>query len=323
MTDHDSRPEVPGRARRVRIAAEQAGQRLDNFLLRELKGIPKSRVYRLLRKGEVRVNGGRSMPEYKLAAGDEVRLPPVRVAEDAEAGAPPARLRRQLEAAILYEDESLLVLNKPPGVAVHGGSGIRYGVIEGLRSLRPNAPFLELVHRLDRDTSGCLMVAKRRSRLRQLHELLRAGGVEKRYVSLLGGRLPRGVVPVEAPLDRFHRQGGERMVRVADAGKQARTVFRTLERFPEATLAEVRIYTGRTHQIRVHAVHLGHPVIGDDKYGSREINKPFRQLGLRRLFLHAQGLVLHWPDAQPLTLTAPLYEDLEDVLARLRAADRR
>lgn len=307
--------------RRIRIDAEQAGQRIDNFLLRELKGVPKTRIYRLLRKGEVRVNGRRSTPEYKLAAGDEVRLPPVRVAEDA-ADLPPGRgLLAQLEAAIIYEDEGLLVLNKPPGIAVHGGSGVRHGVIEGLRALRPAAPFLELVHRLDRDTSGCLLIAKRRSVLRLLHELLRSDAVEKRYLTLLGGNLPRGPVPVEAPLDRFHLQGGERMVRVTDAGKHARTVFRAVERFRGATLAEARIDTGRTHQIRVHAAHLGHPVVGDDKYGNREINKLFREQGVRRLFLHAQSLTLHWPDAEPLTLTAPLFEDLETALAHLRTRD--
>lgn len=305
----------------MRIGAEQAGQRLDNFLLRELKGVPKSRIYRLLRKGEVRVNGGRSGPEYKLADGDEVRLPPVRTAAEQDVAPPAKGLLQQLEAAIIYEDDGLVVLNKPPGVAVHGGSGVRHGVIEGLRALRPSAPFLELVHRLDRDTSGCLMIAKRRSRLRQLHELLRNGGVEKRYVTLLAGKLPRGVIPVEASLNRFQLQGGERMVRVADEGKEARTVFRTLERFPGATLAEARIDTGRTHQIRVHAAHLGHPVVGDDKYGDREINKAFREFGVRRLFLHAQGLTLHWQDKPPLALTAPLYQDLDEVLVRLRAQD--
>ncbi|HEX5514199.1 MAG TPA: 23S rRNA pseudouridine(955/2504/2580) synthase RluC [Gammaproteobacteria bacterium] len=308
--------------RRIRIDAEQAGQRVDNFLLRELKGVPKSRIYRLLRKGEVRVNGGRSSPEYKLVAGDEVRVPPVRVGEESEAMPPSQGLLAQLEAAIFYEDAGLLALNKPPGIAVHGGSGVRHGVIEGLRALRPTAPFLELVHRLDRDTSGLLLIAKRRSRLRQLHEQLRSGEVEKHYIALLAGRLPRGPVPVEAPLDRFQLQGGERMVQVAADGKHARTVFRATERFPGATLVDARIDTGRTHQIRVHALHLGHPVIGDDKYGDREVNKAFRELGVRRLFLHAHSLVLPQQDAEPLTLTAPLFKDLDDVLARLRAQEK-
>lgn len=306
--------------RHIRIAAEQAGQRVDNFLLRELKGVPKSRIYRLLRRGEVRVNGGRSNPDYKLAIGDEVRLPPVRTGDSADNTPPGKGLLAQLETAILYEDSTLLALNKPPGIAVHGGSGVRHGVIEGLRALRPNAPFLELVHRLDRDTSGLLLVAKRRSRLRQLHEQLRGNTIEKRYLALLAGRLPRGPVPVEAPLDRF-QLGGERMVRVAESGRHARTVFRATERFPGATLVEARIDTGRTHQIRVHAQHLGHPVIGDDKYGDREVNKLFRGAGVRRLFLHAHGLTLPQEGGEPLELTAPLYKDLDEVLARLRAQE--
>jgi 23S rRNA pseudouridine955/2504/2580 synthase len=323
VIDHQSNSEVPAQARRVRIGDEQAGQRLDNFLLRELKGVPKSRIYRLLRKGEVRVNGGRSTPTYKLSAGDEVRLPPVRTAAEVDDGPPARRLLDQLEAAIIYEDDGLLVLNKPPGIAVHGGSGIRHGVIEGLRALRPSAPFLELVHRLDRDTSGCLLIAKRRSRLRELHELLREGGIEKRYLALLAGRLPRGPVPVEASLDKFQLQGGERIVRVADAGKQARTVFRAVERFGDATLAEARIDTGRTHQIRVHGAYLTHPVVGDDKYGDREVNKAFRPFGVRRLFLHAHGLTVHWANKAPLVLEAPLYDDLQEVLTRLRAREER
>lgn len=306
--------------RHIRIATEQAGQRVDNFLLRELKGVPKSRIYRLLRRGEVRINGARSSPNYRLVAGDEVRLPPVRTAESASNAPPGKGLLAQLEAAILYEDGTLLALNKPPGIAVHGGSGVRHGVIEGLRALRPSAPFLELVHRLDRDTSGLLLIAKRRSRLRTLHEQLRSNHIEKRYLALLSGRLPRGPVPVEAPLDRF-QQGGERMVRVAESGRHARTVFRATERFPGATLVDARIDTGRTHQIRVHAQHLGHPVIGDDKYGDREVNKTFREVGVRRLFLHAHELVLPQDDAEPLVLAAPLFKDLDDVLARLRAQE--
>jgi 23S rRNA pseudouridine955/2504/2580 synthase len=308
--------------RHIQIDPEQAGQRVDNFLLRELKGVPKSRIYRLLRKGEVRVNGGRSTPEYRLVAGDQVRLPPVRTSTAAETAPPGKGLLAQIEASIIHEDNHLLVLNKPPGIAVHGGSGIRHGVIEGLRALRPTAPFLELVHRLDRETSGLLMIAKRRSRLRQLHELLRNDAIEKHYIALLSGRLPRGPVPVEAPLDRFHLQGGERMVRVDGAGRHARSVFRATERFPGATLVDAVIDTGRTHQIRVHAQHIGHPVIGDDKYGDKEANKTFRELGVRRLFLHAHHLVIPWPDDEPLTLTAPLFNDLEDVLTRLRAQEK-
>lgn len=307
----------------IQVDSEQAGQRIDNFLLRELKGVPKSRVYRLLRRGEVRVNGRRSSPAYRLAAGDEVRLPPVRRSDDVEELPPSEGLLAQIEASIMYEDERLLALNKPPGLAVHGGSGVRHGIIEGLRALRPQAPFLELVHRLDRETSGLLMIAKRRSCLRQLHELLRDDVVEKHYIALLAGRLPRGPVPVEAPLHRFHLQGGERVVRVADSGRYSRSVFRATERFPGVTLVDALIDTGRTHQIRVHAQHIGHPVIGDDKYGEKSVNRTFRELGVRRLFLHAYQVVIPWPDAEPQTLSAPLYSDLNDVLTRLRAQEQK
>jgi len=317
----DSKPisEVPAtsRVRRVRVAPDDAGQRIDNFLLRELKGVPKSRIYRLLRKGEVRVNGGRCDAVYRLQAGDEVRLPPVRQGLDEPEPGPSAGLQARLAAAVIYEDDRVLVLNKPAGVAVHGGSGIAHGVIEALRAARPNAPFLELVHRLDRDTSGCLLIAKKRSALRVLHELFRGDGVDKRYLALLSGRLPRGRIPVEAALDRFQLQGGERMVRVAEEGKASRSVFRAVQRFPDYTLAEVEISTGRTHQIRVHAAHLGHPIGGDEKYGDKTINKALRTIGLRRLFLHAHSLTVAWPDAAPLQVTAPLAEDLARVIERL------
>lgn len=320
VKDSATNPEVPaGGVRRLRVGEDSAGQRIDNFLVRELKGVPKTRVYRLLRKGEVRVNGGRIDAAYRLALGDEVRIPPVRQGEGAAPSQPAAALLERVERSVLVEDEQLLVLNKPAGIAVHGGSGIAHGVIEALRVLRPKAPFLELVHRLDRETSGCLLIAKRRSALRQLHELLRNGGFEKRYLALLAGKLPRGAIPVEVALDRTQVRGGERMVEVSSEGKHARSVFRAVQRFPGATLAEVEIATGRTHQIRVHAAHLGHPVIGDDKYGDREVNKAFRAHGLKRLFLHAHSLRVHWPDRPPLEVSAPLTEDLEQVLARMSA----
>jgi 23S rRNA pseudouridine955/2504/2580 synthase len=307
--------------RRLQIGGEQAGQRVDNFLVRELKGVPKSRIYRLLRRGEVRINGGRVDATYRLQQGDEVRLPPVRVSVEDEQQ-PAQRLLSTLQDAILYEDDRLLVLNKPSGVAVHGGSGVLHGVIEGLRALRPKAPFLELVHRLDRDTSGCLMIAKRRSALRELHELLREGGVQKRYLALLAGKLPRGSVPVEVALDRFQLQGGERMVKVSHQGKHARSVFRAVQRFPQVTLAEVDIATGRTHQIRVHAAHLGHPVIGDEKYGDKDINKQLRALGLSRLFLHAHSLAVRWTQRPEFVISAPLGEDLQQVLDALTGAGK-
>lgn len=322
VNPHSSQPALPApQVRRVRIGAEEAGQRIDNYLIRELRGVPRSRLYRLLRRGEVRVNGGRVEATYRLAEGDELRLPPVRVSAD-DQSRPGGRLLERLADSILYEDDRVLVLNKPAGVAVHGGSGVVHGVIEGLRALRPQAPFLELVHRLDRDTSGCLMLAKKRSALRELHGQLREQRLEKRYLALLAGKLPRGRIPVEAALERSQLRGGERMVKVDGEGRHARSLFRTVERFAGATLAEVDIATGRTHQIRVHAAHLGHPVVGDDKYGDREINRQFRHLGLRRLFLHAQSLSLRWKDGGELSLVAPLSEDLQRVVETLRNGSR-
>lgn len=311
--------------RHVVISAEEAGQRVDNYLLRTFKGIPKSRVYRLLRKGEVRVNGGRVAPTYRLREADRLRLPPVRLDSVAEpAGDVPGWLAQQLREAVLYEDDVLLVLDKPSGVAVHGGSGVRMGVIEALRGMRPREQTLELVHRLDRETSGCLMIAKRRSALRELHRALRDGEVEKRYLALLDGKLPRGPFPVEEALDRRHMRGGERHVQVGAAGKAARTVFRPLERYGSTTLVEADIATGRTHQIRVHAAHVGHPVLGDDKYGDRARNKLLRELGLKRLFLHAHELRLQRPNGNDeLVISAPLSPDLRAVLDKLEGAAAR
>lgn len=304
--------------RRVIIGAEQAGQRIDNFLQRELKGLPKTRVYRLLRKGEVRVNRGRVDATYRLQDGDEVRIPPVRLADPQAPVPAPDHLLQRLTAAAVYEDERLLVLDKPSGMAVHGGSGIRHGVIELLRAQRPQAKFLELVHRLDRDTSGLLLIAKKRSALRELHEMLREGRIHKNYLTLLAGRLPRGTVPVEAALDRHNVQGGERVVKVASSGKHSRTLFRAVERYGEATLTEAQIHTGRTHQIRVHAAHIGHPVLGDDKYGDAELNRRFKALGLKRLFLHAHKLELDWGDERaPLVLSAPLPPELRSHIDQL------
>ncbi|QIT55515.1 RluA family pseudouridine synthase [Aquisalimonas sp. 2447] len=283
--------------RHVEVGAGSEGQRIDNFLARELKGIPKARVHRLLRRGEVRVNGGRVRSGARLTAGDTVRIPPVK--QDAPrqgSGGPPQKLAQQLECAILHEDKRLLVLNKPSGLAVHSGSGIQWGVIEVLRGLRPDAPYLELVHRLDRETSGCLLIAKRRSELRRLHGVIREGGLEKRYLALVQGRLPRHPLPVEARLDRNARQQGERTVQVSTSGQTARSIFRRSEVFADATLADVWIGTGRTHQIRVHAAHAGHPVAGDDRYGDEQWNRRLKAKGLRRLFLHASSL--QWQDPE-------------------------
>jgi 23S rRNA pseudouridine955/2504/2580 synthase len=305
--------------RQVVIDGDNAGQRIDNFLLGCLKGVPKSHIYRILRKGEVRVNKGRIRANYRLQAGDTVRIPPVRVAERKEKPRPGAKLLDQLEQAILYEDKRLLVLNKPSGVAVHGGSGLNYGVIEALRLLRPDERQLELVHRLDRDTSGCLLIAKRRSALRTLHELLRQNGVDKRYIALVSGRWRKDRINVEAPLQKNQLQGGERIVRVSREGKPAQTLFRVRERFPEATLVEARLVTGRTHQIRVHLAHLGTPILGDEKYGNDGANRHMRGLGLKRLFLHAESIGIRWPDEQgELRIEAPLEDSLKQLLDKLR-----
>lgn len=316
-----------GAVRQRSITADEAGQRIDNFLLHELKGLPKSRVYRLLRRGEVRVNRGRIGPEYRLREDDIVRIPPVVLEARAPAAAVPQSWAERLAESVLYENDGLIVLNKPSGLAVHGGSGLDFGLIEALRRLRPKAPFLELVHRLDRDTSGCLVVAKRRSTLRELHDRFRTGeGLEKRYLALLAGNLPRGRVPVELRLDRKGERGGERLVRVSAQGKIARSVFKAVTRFDGATLAEVVIDTGRTHQIRVHAAAIGHPVAGDEKYGDKGANRRFRALGLRRLFLHAASLSFPLEGSERsrnVTAEAPLGNDLRNVLERLSEADNR
>jgi 23S rRNA pseudouridine955/2504/2580 synthase len=308
----------------LRVDPEREGQRIDNFLLARARGVPRSHIYRVLRRGEVRVNKGRVKASYRLRAGDLVRLPPLRVGErDRSAPAPAGRLRA-LASAVLFEDDRLLAVNKPAGFAVHGGSGLDFGVIEAMRQLRPGQE-LELVHRLDRDTSGCLLLAKRRSALRELHRLIREGRVEKRYLALLVGSLPGRDVTVDAPLRRNVLKSGERVVRVSEAeGKDSRTVFRRLRQYGGLTLVEARLITGRTHQIRVHAAHLGAPVAGDDKYGDALANRSLRGLGLKRLFLHAAALRCQpgYRDA-PLHVEAPLPQALEAVLARLAAGDAR
>lgn len=302
----------------VKISSEAAGQRIDNFLLARLKGVPRSRVYKLLRGGEVRVNKGRVKPAYRLSAGDLVRVPPVRRPEAGSPALPSSAVTARLAAAVLYEDDRVLVIDKPSGLAVHGGSGIGVGVIEALRAMRPGQE-LELVHRLDRETSGCLVIGKRRSALRALHRQLREGEVTKRYRALLAGSLPRRVVEVTLPLRKFQLRGGERMVQVdPEAGKPARTVFRRAEAYGGATLTDVELYTGRTHQIRVHAASLGAPVAGDEKYGSAEDNRAFRELGLKRLFLHAAALSFRpREDGDTVRVEAPLPPELQSVLEKL------
>ena len=309
-------------ARTVRIPDDRAGQRLDNFLLGQLKGAPRSLVYKLVRSGQVRINGGRAKAERKLEVGDEVRIPPVRIESPQDAGrSPPKGMLAAMEASVVFEDARLLAINKPSGVASHGGSGISFGAIETMRVLRPRDN-LELVHRLDRDTSGLLVLAKKRSALTELQRLLRedhGSGIEKRYLALLVGRMPDGVMSVDVPLHVGLRQGGERHVQVNPDGKPSMSHFRMLERRGGQSYCEIRIETGRTHQIRVHAQHIGHPVAGDDKYGDAAANKRLReQVGLKRLFLHAATLEFALDGGKaPYRLNAPLLPELIEVLDRL------
>lgn len=304
----------------IKVPEDRAGQRLDNFLLGQLKGAPRSLVYKLVRSGQVRVNGGRAKADRKLDGGEEVRIPPVNLNEVGDKAPPPASFLQRMEEAIVFEDAKLLVINKPTGVASHGGSGISHGAIETMRALRPNMN-LELVHRLDRDTSGLLIIAKKRSALVELQALLREdhGGIQKRYLTLLAGRMPDGVMSVDAPLHVGLRQGGERHVQVNAIGKPSLSHFKVLERRGGQSYCEVRIETGRTHQIRVHAQHIGHPVAGDDKYGDPAVNKRFReQIGLKRLFLHAASLEFALDGGKtPYVLNAPLPPDLVDAMNKL------
>lgn len=302
----------------LEVSPELAGQRIDNFLRTQLKGVPKTLIYRILRKGEVRVNKGRIKPEYKLQAGDVVRVPPLRLPERDEPAPLAIGLLERLEAAIVHEDKALIVMNKPAGIAVHGGSGLSFGVIEALRQLRPDAKELELVHRLDRDTSGLLMVAKKRSMLRHLHQALRGDGVDKRYMALVRGRWETSKKQVSAPLEKNTLRSGERMVEVSDQGKEALTLFRVLRRFGDfATLVEAKPVTGRTHQIRVHARHAGHSIAGDSKYGDEAFTQEIRELGGKRLFLHAYALRVPLPDGDELELEAPVDEMWAQTLERL------
>lgn len=302
------------------ISDDEAGQRLDNFLLAKLKGVPKSLIYRIVRKGEVRVNKGRVKPDYKLQADDMVRIPPVRVAEKNETPIS-TKLNKvaELEQHILYEDDVLLVLNKPSGIAVHGGSGLTFGVIEALRALRPQARFLELVHRIDRDTSGILLVAKKRSALRNLHEQLREKIVQKDYLALVRGQWQSHTKIIKAPLLKNELASGERIVRVSEEGKPSETRFSIEERYPTATLIKASPITGRTHQIRVHTQFAGHPIALDDKYGDREFDQKMQNIGLHRLFLHAYAIrFIHPKTEEQMIITAPLDHTLKSVLATLR-----
>lgn len=307
-----------GHVRHVTIDGDSAGQRLDNYLLRELKGVPRTRIYRAFRKGEVRVNKGRTKADYRIKAGDVLRIPPIRVPETSEPAVIPRRWSEILLKSIVYEDKGLLVINKPSGLAVHGGSGLSYGLIECLRQTRPEDKYLELIHRIDRDTSGCVMVAKRRPVLREIHRQLRASTVDKRYLALVRGHWPKHSRVIDAPLFKFKLPSGENRVRVAKEGKEAVTRFNVIERYSNATLIEARPVTGRTHQIRVHAQHAGHPLLGDDKYSSDEDGRFCAEIGLKRLFLHAQSLGFTLPEQGRMSFEAPLDPVLERVLESLR-----
>ena len=299
--------------RRVRIDSELSNQRIDNFLRRELPGVPKGRLYRLIRKGEVRVNGRRIKAEYRLEEGDEVRIPPVRLADPA---APPSPDKAaSISEQVLYEDKNLIVVNKPGGVAVHGGSGISHGVIELLRAARPELRDLSLVHRLDRETSGCLVIAKRRSALRALHEKFREGVVEKNYLALVVGDWQLGDILIDKPLLVTHRRQGERHVIVSEDGKQAATRVRLARPYTAMSLLQCQPLTGRTHQIRVHLLSEGFPVAGDERYGDPDVNRRLRKAGLPRLFLHAQSIAFPDPHGNELHFTAPLSQDLEQFLS--------
>jgi 23S rRNA pseudouridine955/2504/2580 synthase len=304
----------------VTIDPDLEGQRIDNYLRTFLKGVPKSLIYRILRKGEVRVNKKRVKPEYKLQPNDELRIPPVRVSEPTDLPSTKLNKVSSLENHILYEDDCLIVLNKPSGTAVHGGSGLSFGVIEALRALRPQQKFLELVHRLDRDTSGCLLIAKKRSALKNLHEQLRDRKVDKRYQALVAGEWPANRFKVKAPLLKNTLKSGERVVLVNDEGKPSETRYRILESFNQATLVEASPVTGRTHQIRVHCLHAGHPIAADNRYGDKDFDHRTSKLGLKRLFLHAHSLAFIHPNTEErVTYKAPLEPSLVDVLKRLRS----
>ena len=299
------------------ISADQSGQRIDNYLLSRLKGVPKSRVYRLLRKGEVRVNKGRIRPEYRLVEGDVVRVPPIRVSKQVVA-APGRSLRGVLAKSILLETEDFLVINKPCGLAVHGGSGINLGVIESLRAMRGPHDYLELAHRLDRDTSGCLLIAKSRRVLKHVQDQMRHRSMDKRYITLVSGRWAKERREINAPLLKQTLASGERIVRANSEGKQSLTRFKLLKHYANASLLEVKLETGRTHQIRVHCQLVGHPLAGDPKYGNESFNQRLREKGLKRLFLHAAELAFTAPaSGERVKVRAPLPAELEALLEKL------
>ena len=307
--------------RTIEVGPDRDGQRLDNALVALLKGVPKAHIYRLLRTGQVRVNGRRVKPDTRLAAGDALRIPPVRMATRPEAGVPPRAMLEAVQCAVIFEDRDFLAIDKPAGIASHGGSGIAFGAIELLRAARPEE-HLELAHRLDRDTSGVLVFARSRRGLTGVQALIRDAETKKQYLCLMTGTLARAKFDVNVPLRKSVLAGGERMVRVDDAGKPALTFFRQVERYPDCSLVEATLATGRTHQIRVHAAHAGHPLAGDPKYGDRDANKRFRALGLDRMFLHAARFEFELGE-RAYSFSAPLPDDLRQVLDRLQGAKNR
>jgi 23S rRNA pseudouridine955/2504/2580 synthase len=311
--------------RHVEVTADQAGVRLDNFLTKLLDGVPRSRVFRIVRRGEVRVNGKRASPQDRLKPGDKIRVPPVSLPSP-DAPPPVARVPRTLietvRDAIIIENDRLIVVNKPAGIAVHGGSGVSFGIIEALRAARPEET-LELVHRLDRDTSGCLLVARKPAALRALHAMMRDGQVEKGYLALLKGPWDLGKKRIDVPLNPEGGVGGERTVRVQVGGKSAVSTFSPVQFFRNvASMVEVDLDTGRTHQIRVHAAHVGHPVAGDEKYGDKEFNARMREQGLARMFLHSHRISFNWPNGGDFSASAPLPKDLAAVLDELGDSTR-
>ncbi|SDH53505.1 RluA family pseudouridine synthase [Propionivibrio dicarboxylicus] len=310
------------------VADEEHGQRLDNYLLRICKGVPKSHVYRIVRSGEVRINGKRAEVSYRIQTGDIVRIPPIRIAEKREEVVAGAELKADLP--IVYEDDALVVIDKPAGIAVHGGSGVSFGVIEALRRQRPQAKFLELAHRLDRETSGLLLVAKKRSALTSLHDMFREGGsdgqgrgADKRYLVLVCGRWMDPLRHAKFPLLKYLLASGERRVRVAEEGKASHTVFRLVARWEHFSLLEAELRTGRTHQIRVHCAELGYPIAGDEKYGDFALNKTLAKNGLKRMFLHAWKMKCRHPLSDgTLALEAPLPEALHAFVTKLSSQEK-
>jgi 23S rRNA pseudouridine955/2504/2580 synthase len=313
-------PPEPAKVQLVKVGERGEGQRLDNFLAKMLQDVPKTHLFRVIRKGEVRINGKRSRPETRLLASDIVRVPPIRVGAAAPPRRAPPRMVEGLTGAIIFEDARLLVIDKPAGIAVHGGSGVSFGVIEALRAARPEET-LELVHRIDRDTSGLLLIARKPAALRTLHALMRDGKVEKRYLALVKGKWELGTKRIDVPLRTDTRVGGERTVKAHESGKEAASLFKPVQFFGKrASLMEVSLETGRTHQIRVHAAHAGYPLAGDEKYGEAEFNEKMQEVGLKRMFLHAHQLSFVWPDTgAEFSVSAPLPAELSAVVDSLSA----